>query len=785
MTPALAATTGGEIPPEYSVNIDSGDTPPLNMYLRGGFNNWGIATPLEYANGLSTAIVDLDVGQFQFKVADENWSSGTNCGAKTLEGSVVRPGNSTTLVECNSGNTPNMTLDITEAGEHQFFFSFSQNGQSQFQAIPLQNDIEADLPTIGKVTIHYKRAALSYDAWGVHLTGEAIQASWETTIKQPHGFDKVVDGWAVKEVHIVANDVDFNFIVLAGANQSPATELHFVPGEFGNDIWVVQDDTTLYHNQADTAASLAMVGKRSVNVDFSAVEKVDTLNKLGKDWNKSASFMEIFVRSYQDSDGDGIGDIQGLISRLDHLQSLGVTGLWLMPMTQSGDHDHGYAVEDFRSIEPDYGTMADFEQLIEQAHARGIGIVLDYLLNHAAGTNPLFLDASSSVDHPLHDWFVFSDNDPQWGEGPIGSLWQPSDGGYYYGLFGGQMPDFNMKNPQVIDYHLNNMRFWLNKGVDGFRYDAVMGLVENGKNAWLDQPGNHPIMKTVQDLVMSYTDRYLVCESPINQANFASKASCGRAFAFEVGRAYTAAATTGILSDELVNHLRSPIRDQLAVFISNHDTFAGNRLFNRLAGDEDSYKQVASMYLLTTSTPFTYYGEEVGVAGAAGIFGDGAIRQPMSWNDDSQTAGFTTATPYRTLSANVSSHNVAAQLGQPDSLLTHYQSMFQLRKNYPVLGTGELVLQSATGDAHLVFTRSDKTGQNMVAVMNNLSHETQQLTVNVAQARKTFNLVLSAGGDLSVGNKKQGDKVKSDANGNITLNVPPRTTIALARKKVK
>ncbi len=790
----FALVQDDRIPPEFTVNVDPGAEPPLKMFVRGGFNGWGIASPLTFTDGISSAVLDLDVGQVQFKVADENWSTGTNCGAGALEDKFVSPGNKVLGIECNNGNTPNMILDITEPGEHKVFFSYSDTGASQIQVIPLLEDVEPDLPTIGTVTVHYKRASEDYDPWGIHLEGEAIPASWGTTIRLPHKFDKVENGWAIKEVPIVADDVEFTFTILAGSNLSPGSQLNFVPSVFGTEVWVVQDDLALYTNESDTAASLAMVGNRSANVDLSAVVVKDSSSNLGKNWSQSASFMEIFVRSYQDSDGDGIGDIQGLISRLDYLQKMGITGLWLMPVTKSGDRDHGYAVEDFRTIEPDYGTMADFEELLKEAHSRGIGIVIDYVINHASNTNPLFLDASFSTNHDLHDWFVFSETDPKWGESFFDLFWQPSDAGFYYAVFGGQMPDFNMKNPEVVEYHMDSMRFWLNKGVDGFRFDAVSGLIENGKDAWLDQPENHLIMKRAQDLVNSYTGRYVVCETPISQEAFAAKDSCGRAFAFEVGRAYLGSATTGAMAEELVRHLQNPIRDQLAVFLSNHDTFSGDRLFNRLAGDEEAYKLVSSMYLLTTSTPFTYYGEEIGVANAQDLFGDPAIRQPMSWNDDPVTAGFTTGTPYRNLSSNVSTHNVAFQQQQADSLLEHYQSIYSLRKKYPEFGIGELELQSAAGDSHLIFARNDSKTDKTVAVMTNLSHEVQVLTVKVPQANKAFAIVSpsrSVGKPMAddqvkskeMNNNSLHSMVKSDANGNIKLEVAARSTLVLTSYK--
>lgn len=243
--------------------------------------------------------------------------------------------------------------------------------------------------------------------------------------------------------------------------------------------------------------------------------------------------MEIFVRAYQDSDGDGVGDLRGLISRLDYLQDLGIKGLWLMPVTKSADGDHGYATTDFRAIEPAYGTLADFDELLAQAHRRGIGVVMDYVLNHAAASHPIFVEARKGAGSPFHPWFVWSQEAPPgwdiWGKNPwyhtASEPWSflgdtkamppPPEGatGFYFGTFGSHMPDFNFRNPEVLAYHESSLRFWLNCGLDGFRLDAVPHLVENNAIDWNDQPQSRRITKRIQDLVKRYPRRYVVCEA--------------------------------------------------------------------------------------------------------------------------------------------------------------------------------------------------------------------------------------------------------------------------------
>ncbi|HNW61762.1 MAG TPA: alpha-amylase family glycosyl hydrolase, partial [Piscinibacter sp.] len=224
-------------------------------------------------------------------------------------------------------------------------------------------------------------------------------------------------------------------------------------------------------------------------VDKSPVVAADPGSTLPADWRQGV-FAEIFVRGYKDSNGDGIGDLRGLTQSLDHLQNLGVTGLWLMPITRSQDGDHGYAVADYRSIEPAYGSLADLDELLAQAHARGIGVIVDYVMNHSAAQHPAFVNANSSGSNAYRNWYLFQASQPQGWSVYGGNPWRSGNGGYYYAPFWDQMPDFNLKNAEVVDFHHDNLRFWLNRGIDGFRFDAVGNLVENGAGAWLNQPEN-------------------------------------------------------------------------------------------------------------------------------------------------------------------------------------------------------------------------------------------------------------------------------------------------------
>jgi len=508
-------------------------------------------------------------------------------------------------------------------------------------------------------------------------------------------------------------------------------------------------------------------------IDVSKVATGDTASSLPKDWNRDAAFMEIFVRSYQDSNGDGIGDFKGLTSRLDYLKSLGVTGIWLMPIMPSEDGDHGYAVSDYRAVNPDYGSMADFETFVREAHKRGIGVILDFVINHSAADNSIFQSASASKDSPYRDWYVFSDANPGWFDPKAtphpGDLYadpwrKVKDGaGYYYGVFSPQMPDWNLRNPRVVQYLQDSMRFWMNKGVDGFRLDAVTMLVEGGPKAFFNNPANPGIVAKLRATVDEYTNRYLICEAS-EGAELYLKAC--NAFAYGTQQHIIASVKAGKLDAGLIGALQNPDRDRMPLALQSHDAYVGDRLIDQFGvNGQDGYVLAAAISILASATPFSYYGEEIGMSNN-GVYDDPGLRAPMSWNGVTQNAGFTTGKPYRDVAINAAGMNVAGEQGDPGSLLNIYTQFYNLRKTHPVFGTGAFSLQSAAGDPVLVFTRTDSGDQ--VAALINLSDTPQTVTVQV-DANTAFML-----GDRIVGH--------SDASGRMSVTVAPRDVTVLIRK---
>ncbi|MBZ8141694.1 alpha-amylase [Rubrivivax gelatinosus] len=472
-------------------------------------------------------------------------------------------------------------------------------------------------------------------------------------------------------------------------------------------------------------------------VDTSSVAPADPGSVLAEGWQRRG-IAQIFVRSYQDSDGDGKGDLQGLISRLDYLKALGVGGIWLMPITASQDQDHGYAVKDYRAVESDYGSLADLDALVAAAHARGLGVIVDYVMNHSAAEHPAFLNSRAGASNNFRSWYVWQDSHPSgwsiYGSDP----WRAYRSDWYYAPFWDQMPDFDLTNAAVVAWHHDNLRFWLNRGVDGFRFDAVGNLVENGASAWENQPQNHVLMADVRSLVGGYARRYMVCEGPSDPAGYA--ASCGSAFAFGHQSDLIAAAKGDTAAIAAVAAYPSTAPAGAATFLSNHDSFAGQRPWDQLSGNVAQYKLAAATYLLQPGVPFVYYGEEIGMAGASSLSGDPKLRTPMSWT---AAGGFTNGTPYRTKSANVDGQNVAVEEADADSLLNFYKAMLALRGTRPSISAGDYLQPAASGTL-LSFQRMQ--GSERTLVVLNYGSTGATATVTGLPANATLASLYPSGG---------------------------------------
>ena len=476
-------------------------------------------------------------------------------------------------------------------------------------------------------------------------------------------------------------------------------------------------------------------------IDTTPVPPRHTGSALPEHWHRGA-FMEIFVRAWKDSDGDGIGDLRGLTATLDDLKDLGIRGIWLMPIQRNADGDHGYATTDFRGVAPEYGTLADFDELIKQAHRRGIGVVMDYVINHSAAQHPAFVEALKGDHNPYRGWYVWRQQMPQgedrwdiWGKNPwyaaeaqpwafkgeLKAMPPPPPGArnFYFGTFGPHMPDFDLTNSAVWAYHEDSLRFWLERGLDGYRLDAVPHMIERNAQNWNDQPESRLLTKRLQDLIKTYRHRYVVCEATAEPQAYGDPAVCGGAFAFGFVHHHVDAARGRPESVAKVADYWKTASPTMATFLSNHDIFAGRRLWDQLDGYPDRearYKLAAAGYLLQPGTPFVYYGEEIGQAGVHTLAGDLPLRNPRSWTADERGGGFTTGTPFRPLAPNIATHNVSAQRADAGSIRSFYKSMIGLRNAHPSIARGSYEAAFAQG---LVASWQRKLGTEQTLVLLN------------------------------------------------------------------
>ncbi len=456
-----------------------------------------------------------------------------------------------------------------------------------------------------------------------------------------------------------------------------------------------------------------------------ALSAAPALAQRQPEWTRGGVCYEIFVRSFYDSNGDGIGDLNGLIQKLDYVndgnprstRSLGADCIWLMPVAASPSY-HGYDVSDYYRVEPDYGTNADFQRLVREAHRRGIRVLVDMVLNHTSSRNPWFLAALEDTASPYRSWYVFSAT--PLGKGPWGEqVWwrSPLRDEYYYGKFDSTMPDLNYHTPAVRAEAMRIATFWLRTmGVDGFRLDAVPYLVEEGL-CLMHCRGTHVFLHEYAAHVDSVkADAYTVGEVwgdiatqlPYYPDQLTSY------FTFEIADTLLSVVNHGTAAGLLSGYLR--LQDTLppyrwSPFLSNHDR---TRAMTTLGGDAARAKLAATLLLTLPGFPFVYYGEEIGMTGDKP---DPRLRTPMQWRPG-KGVGFTTGTPWESPQPDSQTVNVAAQDADPGSLLNLYRRLIHLRRSDEALASGRLVPLAAGKGKVAAYLR--RAGRRAVLVVANL-----------------------------------------------------------------
>ncbi len=437
----------------------------------------------------------------------------------------------------------------------------------------------------------------------------------------------------------------------------------------------------------------------------------------GPAWTRGAVCYEVFVRSFSDSDGDGIGDLRGLMQKLDYINSLGASCIWLMPVAASPSY-HGYDVSDYYRVEPAYGTNDDFKRLVTEAHRRGIVVLVDMVLNHSSSAHPNFQAALHDTTSPYRAWYRFAP--APLGKGPHGGDdWHrsPVRDEYYYGVFWSGMPDLNYQTAAVRDEAMKIATFWLrDMDVDGFRLDAVPYLVEEG-TCLMGCPGTHAFLHEYAAHVDSVKPgAYTVGEAWGNIDHMMPyyPDQLTSYFGFELADSLLSAVRTGSAAGLLTGFLR--LQDTLPAyrwspFLSNHDQ---TRVMTALGGDVARARIAATLLLTLPGLPFVYYGEEIGMTGDKP---DPRLRTPMQWSAR-PGLGFTSGTAWESAQPDSLITTVAAQDADPGSLLNLYRRLIHLRRENEALAVGKLVPLSATSSQVVAYLR--RTGNHAVLVVANL-----------------------------------------------------------------
>ena len=417
---------------------------------------------------------------------------------------------------------------------------------------------------------------------------------------------------------------------------------------------------------------------------------------------------EVFVRSFYDSNGDGIGDLRGLTQKLDYISGLGADCVWLMPVAESPSY-HGYDVTDYYKIEPDYGTNEDFKAFVAAAHQHHIRVLVDLVLNHTSSEHPWFQEALRDTASPHRRWYRWSTT--------AGNNWHksPVRDEYYFGLFWSGMPDLNYENPAVLEEMKHVARFWLDSmHVDGFRLDAVRHLVEVG-NEVSNTPGTHQILRDFGQYVrgiapQSYTIGEVWDNTDVILTYYPDQLDAY--FAFPISEALIEAVRTGKaggLLPTVQQFQRAEPAWRWAPFQRNHDQ---TRTLTALGNDTAGARIAATILLTLPGVPFVYYGEEIGMTGDKP---DERLRTPMQWAR-APAAGFTKGKPWEALEPDSFTANVAVEDHASSSLLKLYRRLIRLRANDTALREGQLEPVDTGNESLLAYLRNDGSSRVLVVV---------------------------------------------------------------------
>lgn len=498
-------------------------------------------------------------------------------------------------------------------------------------------------------------------------------------------------------------------------------------------------------------------------------------------WYKNAVFYQISVRSFKDSNGDGRGDLRGILEKLDYLQTLGIDCVWLMPIYPSPLKDDGYDIADYYSIDSAYGSLDDLKELIVSAHAHNIRIVMDLVLNHTSDAHPWFQQSRSSKDSPYRNYYVWSDTNEKYKDARIIFLdtetsnwtWDEKTGQYYWHRFYSSQPDLNFDNPKVQEEMLNVARFWLDLGIDGFRADAVPYLFEREGTNCENLPETHAYLKRLRKFIdENYPGRILLCEA--NQWPEDVRPYFGDGDEFNMGfhfpimpRIYMALKKENFIDIKEIMQRTPPIPEncQWCTFLRNHDELTlemvtpqerqwmweqyapdprmkinlgiRRRLAPLLDHNHRKIELANSLLFTLPGSPIIYYGDEIGMGDNLDLPDRNGVRTPMQW-DDSINAGFTTGKAFSEFAKGASDYkriNVANQLNDKNSLFYSIKRMIAVRKTHAAFGSSSIEWVETGNQAVAVYLR--KYEDDIILILNNLSGSTQRVKAPV-EYQKTY-----------------------------------------------
>lgn len=530
-----------------------------------------------------------------------------------------------------------------------------------------------------------------------------------------------------------------------------------------------------------------------------------------KYWWKEAVVYQVYPRSFMDSNGDGIGDLQGMISKLDYIQDLGIDVIWVCPMYKSPNDDNGYDISDYQDIMAEFGTMADFDQLLEEVHERGMKVIIDLVINHTSDEHPWFIESRSSKNNPKRDWYIWSDGkdgkEPNnWESIFSGSAWQYDEQTkqYYLHIFSKKQPDLNWRNPDVRHALHDMINWWLDKGIDGFRVDAIShinkeeGLTDMPNperlkyvpsfDKHMNVPGIHTYLQELKEETFSKYDIMTVGEANgvkvENQEDLYEwisdeKGKFNMVFQFDHLDLWN---TEGKTKLDIVGLKKALTKWQKALenkgwnalFIENHDQ---PRRVSTWGDDQEFWYEsataLAAMYFLMQGTPFIYQGQEIGMTNVKfdsieeyndvadknmyrikreegvphaeimkGIWLSSRdnSRTPMQWSDKPQ-AGFTTGTPWLGVNPKYKTINVEKQLHDEHSILQFYKKMIKLKKDNEIFTYGTYDLLLPDHPQIYVYTRT--IGKEKVVILVNLTDQPANINEDLPFAVTSSQLLLA------------------------------------------